>query len=44
MKQLTHHFHANPPHHGARYYMAIAACMLVPAAAYLLWTSMSAAA
>ncbi|WP_302564900.1 hypothetical protein [Cupriavidus basilensis] len=40
MKPLVHHFHTDPPHHGTRYYLTIAACLLVPGLAYVLWALM----
>jgi len=36
MKPIVHYFHTHPPHHGARYYLALAACLLMPAAIYTL--------
>lgn len=42
MKSVIHHFHSNPPHHGMRYYLAIAVWLLVPALAYLVWGVISA--
>lgn len=36
MKLIVHHFHAQPPHHGARYYLGLAALLLIPAAIYAL--------
>ncbi|WP_258234608.1 hypothetical protein [Cupriavidus pinatubonensis] len=34
MKPVTHPFHSDPPHHGARYYLAFAGAILVVAVAY----------
>lgn len=42
MKPMIHHSHSKPPHHGMRYYLVIAAGLLVPALAYLLWQLMAA--
>lgn len=42
IKPVIHHFHSNPPHHGMRYYLAIAVWLLVPALAYLVWGVISA--
>ncbi|WP_269083389.1 hypothetical protein [Cupriavidus basilensis] len=42
MKPLIRHFHSNPRHHGTRYYLGLAACLLIPGLAYVLWTLMAA--
>ncbi len=36
MKGVVHHFHSNPPHHGARYYLAVVGVILGVAAVYAL--------
>jgi hypothetical protein len=38
MKPIVHHFHSNPPHHGAKYYLAFAGAMLLVAVAYVIFT------
>lgn len=35
MKQVIHHFHSDPPHHGVRYYLVFAGAILVVAVAYV---------
>ncbi|WP_257786732.1 MULTISPECIES: hypothetical protein [Cupriavidus] len=37
MKPVSHPPHTHVPHHGARYYFALAAGLTLPALAYLLW-------
>ncbi len=36
MKPDIHHFHANPPHHGAKYYLATVGAILVVATVYMI--------
>ncbi len=38
MKPATDHFHANPPHRRARYYLVLAGAVLVVGAAYVFAT------
>ena len=42
MKPVIHHVHSHSesPYHGLRYYLVIAACLLVPGLAYVLWQLM----
>lgn len=42
MKPVIHHSHSESPHHGMRYYLAIAAWLLVPGLVYVLWQLMAA--
>lgn len=37
MKPIVHHFHAQPPHHGARYYFTLATCLVVSGVVYAVW-------
>jgi len=43
MKPIVHYFHAHPPHHGARYYWALAAGLLAVGLLYLAWAVLLAA-
>ncbi len=39
MKPIVHYFHSHPPRHGARYYWALAVCVLVIGLLYLAWAA-----
>jgi len=41
MKFHIHPLYPHAPHHGARYYLALAAGLLLPAVVYLVWTYMT---
>ncbi|CAG2142223.1 hypothetical protein LMG31506_02635 [Cupriavidus yeoncheonensis] len=41
MKPPVHHFHSNPPHHGTRYYLALAGILLVVGAVYVLASALA---